>query len=52
MGLIIYTDKKLTNPEEFEKKKIELDNIYDDSRKAILRLLVKIKSPFIIKVYD
>lgn len=29
-GLIIYTDKKLTKPETFQAKKIDLENIYDD----------------------
>ena len=44
-GLIIYTDKKLTDPLEFEKKKNELDKVYEKTRKAVLRLLVKIKLP-------
>lgn len=29
-GLIIYTNKKLTNPETFAAKKKDLENIYDD----------------------
>ena len=49
---MIYVPKKLSNPEEFSKKKEELEHIFEDSRKAILRLLVKIKTPLIIKAVN
>ena len=45
MGLLIYTSKKISDPLEFTKSKKELDNIYDSEKKAILRILLKIKSP-------
>ncbi len=52
MGMIIYSDKKLQNPENFADQAKNLEGIYDDSKRAILRVLVKIKSPTIIKALD
>lgn len=52
MGLIVYTEKKLSDPLEFEKKKKDLEDIYENTRKGVLRLLVECKSPFILKVID
>ena len=51
-GLIIYTPKKLSEAQTFEKKKSELDFIHESSRIALLRLLLKIKSPLTIKAKD
>lgn len=51
-GLIIYTPKKLEDPENFIGTAAQLENIYDDYKTAVLRVLVKIKSPKILKVYD
>ena len=51
-GLIVYTPKNLSDPENFIGTAKQLDGIYDEYKTAVLRLLVKIKSPKVIKVYD
>ena len=52
MGIIIYSDKKLQNPDNFIGKVEDLEDIHESSRIAILRVLVKIKSSKIIKAFD
>ena len=44
MGLVVYTPKYLSDQDNFIEKQ-KSDTIYDDYRKAILRVLVEIQSP-------
>lgn len=52
MGMIIYSDKKLQNPDNFQDTAENLENVHESSRVAILRVLTKIQSPKILKAYD
>ncbi|KAL4504165.1 hypothetical protein ABPG72_021003 [Tetrahymena utriculariae] len=49
MGLVVYTPRYLSNPDEFinpEKNK----TIYDDYKKVIMRVLVYLKNPYRIRI--
>lgn len=50
MGLTMFTPKKLQDPLNFREKVSE--TFYDDYKKAVLRILLRIKSPLLLKVYD
>ena len=50
MGVVVYTNKKISDPENFINPD-DNKTIYDDQRHAVGRVLMKFKSPLVVKVF-